>query len=81
MPPDVAVHFTLSGRPVTLLSRAGFLLLSVATLLAVLLTFTWKLRRPDDANAHRTLLRYYFAVAAMLLIYFGVLTYNIIGRA
>ncbi|HLL75663.1 MAG TPA: hypothetical protein VK421_10405 [Pyrinomonadaceae bacterium] len=76
MPPEIAVHFTPSGRPVTSVSRAGFLLFSVAALLAVLVVCTWKLRRPGGADSARLLLRYYFTVAAMVLIYFGVLIYN-----
>src|SRR5215207_9590065 len=70
MPADVAVHLTPAGRPVTLVGPAGFLLLSVALLLAVLLAFTWRLRGAKDGGAARLLLRYYFTVAAMVLIYF-----------
>ncbi|HEX8283465.1 MAG TPA: hypothetical protein VF588_08925 [Pyrinomonadaceae bacterium] len=80
-PPDVAVHFTPAGRPVTLMSRAGFLLLSVAVLLALLIAGTRKLRASDGGNTPRTLLRYYFAVAVVVLIYFGLLIYNVTGRA
>jgi cellulose synthase/poly-beta-1,6-N-acetylglucosamine synthase-like glycosyltransferase len=81
MPPDIAVHFTSSGGPVTLLSQAGFLLFSVGTLLAVLLACTWRLRNPAGRDATGTLLRYYFAVAVMVFIYFGVLIYNVASRA
>ena len=77
MPPAIAVHFTASGRPVTLLSRAGFLLFSITTLLVVLAVCTWRLRQGKDGASARGLLRYYFAVTVMVLIYFGVLIYNV----
>jgi hypothetical protein len=77
MPPEIAVHFTASGRPVTLLSRAGFLLFSLAVLLVVLVTCTLKFRKAGDTDSSGGLLRYYFTVIVMLLIYFGVLIYNV----
>ena len=75
--PQLAVHFTPSGRPVTLSSPAVFLLLSIVTLLVVLLVCPSKLREPGAGDSLRTLLRYYFTVAVMVLIYFGVLIYNV----
>ena len=76
MPREIAVHFTLSGRPVTLLSRVGFLLFSITTLLVVLAVCTWKLRKADERSSSGILLRYYFTVIFMVLIYFGVSVYN-----
>lgn len=77
MPPRIAVHFTAAGRPVTLLSRAEFLLFSVATLFVVLAFCTWRLRGAGDGGRAGALLRYYFTVAVMVLIYIGVLAYNV----
>jgi hypothetical protein len=81
MPPEIAVHFTTSGRPVTLMGRAGFLLFSIITLLIVLVICTWKLRRAADRSSPRGLLRYYFTVIVMVLIYFGILIHNVYIQA
>jgi hypothetical protein len=77
MPSEIAVQFTTSGQAVTLMSRAGFLLFSIITLLVVLVLCTWKLRKADDRSYSGVLLRYYFTVIVMVLIYFGVLIYNV----
>lgn len=77
MPPAIAVHFTSSGRPVTLMSRAGFLLFSIITLLIVLVVCSWKLRKADDGSSSGMLLRYYFTVIVMVFIYAGVLICNV----
>ena len=76
MPPRIAVHFTAAGRPVTLLSRAEFLLFSVAALFVVLTICTWRLREAGDSGRAGALLRHYFTVVVMVLIHFGVLAYN-----
>lgn len=77
LPPEIAVHFTAAGRPVTSMSRAGFLLFSIITLLAVLAVCTWQLRQADERRSSGVLLRYYFTVMVMVLIYVGVLIYNV----
>ena len=77
LPAAIAIHFTFSGRPVTFISRPGFLLFTVITLLIVLLVCTWRLSRQASDNPARGLVRYYFTIIAMVLIYFGILLYNL----
>jgi hypothetical protein len=77
LPAAIAIHFTFSGRPVTFISRTGFLLFTVLTLLLVLLVCTWRLSKQTSVNPARWLLRYYFTVIVMVLIYFGILIYNL----
>jgi hypothetical protein len=77
MPAQIAVHFTSAGDPVTALSRQGFLLFSLATLLLVLTICTWRLVKTEARNSSRLLLRYYFTVIALVLIDTGILIYNV----
>ena len=76
MPSNIAVHFTSSGSPVTLMSREQALLFSLTTLLLVLSICSWKLWRRNN-HPERILVRYYFAIVAMTIIFLAVLLYNI----
>ena len=77
MQSKIAVHFTSSGNPVTLMSREQSLLFDLITLLLVLSICSWQLWRRKDNNSQRTLVRYYFAAVTMTIIFLGILLPNI----
>jgi hypothetical protein len=74
--PEIAVHFTPSGRTVTLMSRQEFLLSTMIILLVMLVVGSWKLWKLEGKGFARAMLRYYFAITAMLIIFFGIVVYN-----
>ena len=76
IPSEIAVHFTSSGNPNTLMSREQSLLFDLVTLLIVLSVCSWKLWK-RDSKPERILVRYYFAIVTMTIIFLGVLLYNI----
>ena len=67
MPSEIAVHFSLSGNPVTLMSRTQSLLFDLITLLLLLTIGSWILLK-RNINPERILVRYYFAIVAMTII-------------
>ena len=75
IPLEIGVHFTFSGDPVTSMSRAGYLLFTFITLLLVLSICSWRVSRSNKPN--RLLVRYYFAILAITIIFLGILFYNI----
>ena len=75
IPLEIGVHFTFSGDFVTSMSRAGYLLFCFITLLLVLSICSWKVSRSNKPN--RLLVRYYFAIIALTIIFLGILFYNI----
>ena len=75
MPSEIAVHFTSSGKPVTLMSRGQSLLFDLVTLLIVLSICSWKLWQSN--NHPERILGYYFAIVAMTIIFLGILLYNL----
>jgi hypothetical protein len=76
IPPEIAVHFTPSGIPVTSMSRTQSLLFSLITLLLILSVCSWILLK-RRSNPERILVRYYFAIVAMTIIFLAVLLCNI----
>jgi len=76
IPSEIAVHFTPSGNPVTFMSRGQSLLFDLITSLIVLSICSRKLWK-HNINPERILVRYYFAIAAMTIIFLGILLYNI----
>ena len=76
IPSEIAVHFTSSGNPVTLMSRERALLFDLIILLIVLSLGSWKLWKHDN-SPERILVRYYFAIGALSIIFLGILFYNI----
>lgn len=76
IPLEIAVHFTSSGKPVTLMSRGHALLFDLITLLIVLSICSRKLRKHND-NPERILVRYYFGIGAMTIIFLGILLANV----
>jgi hypothetical protein len=76
MPPEIAVHFSLSGNPVTFMSRTQSLLFDLITLLLLLTIGSWILSK-RNVNTARILVRYYFAIVAMTIISLAILLYNI----
>ncbi len=77
LPSQLAVHFTLSGNPVTLMSRERFLLFALAILLLVLSIGSWQLWKRKTTNNQKVLLRYYFATVVLTSIFLGILLSNI----
>jgi len=77
IPSEIAVHFTSSGLPVTLMSRVSSLLFDLITLLLVLSICSWQLWGRKNNNTERMLVRYYFGIGAMTIIFLGILVYNI----
>ena len=75
IPTDLTVHFSPTGDPVTLMSRVASLLFSIAALLLVLSIYSWRLGR-HEANPTRALVRYYFTVSLMTIIFFAILLAN-----
>jgi hypothetical protein len=76
MPPQIGVHFTFSGIPVTSVSRAQSLLFNLMTLLLVLSVCSWRIWT-GNVNLKRILVRYYFAIVTLTIIFLGILLYNI----
>ena len=76
IPSQIAVHFTASGDPVTLMSRTQSLLFDLITLL-LLLTIGSRILLKRNINPERILVRYYFGIVAMTIIFLAVLLYNI----
>ena len=76
IPSEIAVHFTASGDPVTLMSRTQSLLFDLITLL-LLLTIGSRILLKRNINLERILVRYYFGIVAMTIIFLAVLLYNI----
>jgi hypothetical protein len=76
IPSEIAVHFSLSGDRVTLMSRTQSLLFDLITLL-LLLTIGSLILLKRNINPERILVRYYFAIVAMTIISLAVLLYNI----
>lgn len=76
LPPEIGVHFTFSGYAVTSVSRVQSLSFSLLTLLIVLSIFSWRMLTRNDHSA-RVLVRYYFAIAALTIIFLAILLYNI----
>jgi hypothetical protein len=76
IPSQLAVHFTPSGTPVTLMSRSQSLLFDLITLLLVLTISSWILLK-RTIYLERILVRYYFGIGAMTFIFLAVLLYNI----
>jgi uncharacterized membrane protein len=76
MPSEIAVHFTSSGKPDTLMSREQSLLFDLITLLIVLSICSWKLWG-RDRHPERSLVGYYFAIVAMIIIFLGILLFNL----
>ena len=72
----IAVHFTSSGNPVTLMSREQSLLFDLITLLVVLSVYSWRLWKRHN-NLERILVRYYFAIVTITVIFLGILHGNI----
>ena len=77
MPSQLAVHFTLSGNPVTLMSRERSVLFTLVTMLFVLSICSWQLWRRKNSHNQKILVRYYFAIVAMTIIFLGILLSNI----
>ena len=77
LPSQIAVHFTSSGNPVTLMSREQSLLFDLITLLLVLSISSWQLWRRKDNKFQRGLVRYYFAIVTITIISLGILLFNI----
>jgi hypothetical protein len=75
MRPEIAVHFPLSGNPVTFMSRTQSLIFDLITLLLLLTIGSWILSKPKR-NTARILVRYYFAIVAMTIIFLAILLYN-----
>jgi len=76
LPPEIGVHFTFSGIPVTSVSRERALLFNLTTLLLVLSVCSWRIWN-GNVNIKRILLRYYFAIVTLTIIFLGILLYNI----
>ena len=76
MPSEIVVHFTSSGNAVTLMSRRQSLLFDLVTLLIVLSICSWKLWR-RGRQPERNLLGYYFGIVVMMIIFLGIMFYNI----
>ncbi len=75
MPSELAVQFTSSGKPVTLMSRGQSLLFDLIISLIVLSICSWKLWSRDQNP--QAILGYYFAIAAMTIISLGIVIYNV----
>lgn len=76
IPSEMAVHFSLSGRPDTLMSRSQSLLFDLITLLLIL-TVGSSLLMKRNTNHARVLVGFYFAISAVTIIYLALLLYNI----
>lgn len=76
MPSEIAVHFSLSGDRVTLMSRTQSLLFDLIILLLLLTIGSWILLK-RKINPERILVRYYFAIVVITIISLAVLLYNI----
>ena len=76
IPPEVVVQFTYSGNPVSSFTREQSLLFNLVSLLVVLSICTWRIRSRSD-NSKRLIVRYYFAIATMTIIFLGILFHNI----
>lgn len=76
IPTGLTVHFSPTGDPVTLMSRAASLLFSMAALPLVLLFYSWRVGR-GGKNPARARVRYYFTVSAMTLIFLALLLSNV----
>ena len=76
IPSQIAVHFTASGDPVSLMSRTQSLLFDLITLLLVL-TIGSRILLKRTFNLERILMRYYLGIVAMTMIFLAVLLYNI----
>jgi len=76
MPSEIAVHFTSSGKPDSLMSRGQSLLFDLVTLLIVLSICSWKLWRRDK-HPERILMLYYFGIVTMTIISLGILLCNV----
>lgn len=76
IPPQIGVHFTFSGIPVTAVSREHSLLFNLITLLLVLSVCSWRIWN-GHVNLKKILVRYYFAIVTLTIIFLGILLYNI----
>lgn len=76
IPSEISVHFTASGDPVTLMSRTHSLLFDLIALLLVL-TIGSRILWKRNINLERILVRYYFGIVAMTIIFLAVLLYNL----
>ena len=76
LPSQLAVHFSSSGSPVTLMSRERFLLFALVTLLLVLSIGSWDLSKGKKSNKQRVLVRYYFATVVLTTIFLCILFFN-----
>jgi hypothetical protein len=57
------------------MSRVASMLFSIAALLLVLSIYSWRLGR-HGANPTRTLVRYYFTISLMTIIFLAILLFN-----
>jgi hypothetical protein len=76
LPSEVAIQFAALNARVSLMGRAQSLLFDLITLLLLLSVGSWILSKPK-ANYGRTLVRYYFAIVAMTVVFLAVLLKNI----
>jgi uncharacterized membrane protein len=76
LPSEIAVHFTSSGKPDSLMSRGQSLLFDLITLLIVLSIGSWKLW-PRNHHPERILIGYYFAIVTMTIVFVGIMVYNL----
>ena len=75
IPPQIGVHFTSSGIPVTSVSRTQSLLFNLITLLLVLSVCSWRIWT-GNVIVKRILVRYYFTIVTLTVIFLGILLYN-----
>jgi uncharacterized membrane protein len=79
IPERIAVHFDLSGTPTSWLTRGQSLFFDLAVLLFILITSTLKLRRQSQREQDSGLILLNVAVLIVMLVFLGLLKYNISG--
>lgn len=77
LPDTVAVHFDGGGNPDGWMSKVQLLVFEIGLLLFVLLRYTWRLLRDDEAQLSTwAMLSYYVGVAVVTTVCFVILLYN-----
>jgi uncharacterized membrane protein len=79
IPERLAVHFDLSGTPTDWMTRGQSLVFDLAILLFILIVSTLKLRSQSQREQHSGLLIQNASVLFVVLIFLGLLKYNITG--
>ena len=79
IPERLAVHFDLSGTPNGWMTRGQSLAFDLAVLLFILVMSYLKLRRQSQREQHSGLLILNAAILFVILVFLGLLKYNITG--